>query len=121
MKNLKYALWPVLFLFPEVLKAQSINFNPEAEAGSVGLFGGTGLLEMRNARFSADGKNINNVLAFPALFRGALDVKASKFTDKMLIAAAETLAALTPEGTLIPDVLDKSVHLAVAKAVSEAV
>ncbi|MBT6330160.1 MAG: hypothetical protein HOJ34_10300 [Kordiimonadaceae bacterium] len=56
MKNLQYALWPVLILLPESLKAQSTELYPQAEVGSVGLFGGTGLLEMRNARFSNDGE-----------------------------------------------------------------
>lgn len=72
------------------------------------------------ARFAADGKNVNNVLAFPGLFRGALDANAACFTDAMLIAAAERLSELACGEHLIPDALDRSVHDAVAKAVAEA-
>jgi len=56
MKKLKYVLWPILMLMPETIKAQSIGLAPENETGSVGLFGGIGLLEMRNARFATDGE-----------------------------------------------------------------
>ncbi len=77
---------------------------------------------LRNgARFAADGKNVNNVLAFPGLFRGALDAGATCFTDTMLIAAAECLSDLAKGEHLIPDALDRDVHDAVAKAVAEAV
>lgn len=75
----------------------------------------------RGARFAADGKNVNNVLAFPGLYRGALDAGASRFTDKMLVAAAECLADLAGENRLIPDALDHDVHDAVAMAVACAV
>ncbi len=73
------------------------------------------------ARFAADGKNVNNVLAFPGLFRGALDARAKEFTDAMLIAAAERLSALAKGEHLIPDALDREVHNEVAKAVANAV
>ncbi|MCP5382861.1 MAG: YjbH domain-containing protein [Kordiimonadaceae bacterium] len=56
MKYFKYALWPTLLLTPIAVKAQVISFNPERESGSIGSFGGVGLLEMRNARFSEDGQ-----------------------------------------------------------------
>lgn len=72
------------------------------------------------AVFAADGKGINNVLGFPGLFRGALDAGATRFTDAMLFAAAETISALAPENDLVPGPLDKKVHEAVAKAVREA-
>ena len=68
---------------------------------------------------------INNVLVFPGLFRGALDVRASEINDAMKIAAAEAIAAYVPESELsadniIPSALDKAVSMAVAKAVAEA-
>lgn len=69
------------------------------------------------ARFAADGKNVNNVLAFPGLFRGVLDSGAKRFTDAMLVAAAECLSNLATGEHLIPDALDRSVHDAVAIAV----
>lgn len=73
------------------------------------------------AVFAADGKSVNNVLGYPGLFRGALDARASRFTDGMLIAAASAIANLTPEEHLVPDALDKRVHAAVADAVAAAV
>jgi malate dehydrogenase (oxaloacetate-decarboxylating) len=69
------------------------------------------------AAFAADGKSINNVLGFPGLFRGALEARARKFTDEMLVAAAEAIADLAAESALVPDPLDPRVHDAVAEAV----
>lgn len=68
---------------------------------------------------------INNVLAFPGIFRGALDVRASDINEAMKQAAAYAIAAmvrdedLTPD-FIIPSALNKEVGLAVAKAVAEA-
>lgn len=68
---------------------------------------------------------INNVLAFPGIFRGALDVRASDINDEMKIAAARAIAAFVTDDKLsadyiMPSVLDKTVSMAVAKAVAEA-
>lgn len=68
---------------------------------------------------------INNVLAFPGIFRGALDCRASCINDEMKIATSYALASLISDGELcedyvIPDALDKRVAPAVAKAVIEA-
>lgn len=68
---------------------------------------------------------INNVLAFPGIFRGALDVRASDINDEMKIAAAEAIASLISADELkpdfvIPDVFDNRVAPAVAKAVADA-
>ena len=68
---------------------------------------------------------INNVLAFPGIFRGAFDVRAKEINDEMKLAAAEALADLIPEDELsedyiIPKAFDKRVGPAVAKAVAEA-
>lgn len=68
---------------------------------------------------------INNVLAFPGIFRGALDVRASDINDAMKIAAAKAIASFVTDDKLAPDyiipsVLDKSVAKAVAKAVAQA-
>jgi malate dehydrogenase (oxaloacetate-decarboxylating) len=73
----------------------------------------------RGAAFAADGKSVNNVLGFPGIFRGAVDANAPRITHEMLVAAAETIAALAPLGDLVPDPLDKRVHHAVARAVAE--
>lgn len=66
---------------------------------------------------------INNVLAFPGIFRGALDARATRITDEMKIAAAHAIAGCIPRPThdrILPSILDKSVTWRVAKAVEEA-
>ena len=68
---------------------------------------------------------INNVLAFPGIFRGAFDVRAKDINDEMKIAAANALADLITDEELSPDYIipkafDKRVGPAVAKAVAEA-
>jgi malate dehydrogenase (oxaloacetate-decarboxylating) len=72
------------------------------------------------AAFAADGKVVNNALAFPGIFRGALDARARRITDPMKIAAAKAIAEQAPEGELVPEILDRSVHQAVALAVARA-
>jgi malate dehydrogenase (oxaloacetate-decarboxylating) len=72
------------------------------------------------AAFAADGKAVNNALAFPGLFRGALDARATHINNLMKIAAAEAIAGFASEGDLVPNILDPEVHAAVAKAVREA-
>lgn len=67
---------------------------------------------------------INNVLAFPGVFRGALDARATRVTDGMKVAAADAIAgvvadSLTPEA-IVPSPLDPRVAPAVAEAVAEA-
>jgi malate dehydrogenase (oxaloacetate-decarboxylating) len=73
----------------------------------------------RGAAFAADGKSVNNVLGFPGIFRGAVDANAPRITNEMLLAAAQTIADMTPPGELVPNALDKKVHLAVARAVAQ--
>ena len=68
---------------------------------------------------------INNVLAFPGIFRGALDCRAKDINLEMLIAASEAIASLVTDEELsreyvIPAAFDKRVHGAVAQAVAEA-
>ena len=68
---------------------------------------------------------INNVLAFPGIFRGAFDVRASDINEEMKMAAAMALAALVPEeelneNNIMPQAFDPRVGTAVAKAVAEA-
>lgn len=68
---------------------------------------------------------INNVLAFPGIFRGALDARASDINEAMKIASVNAIADLIDEAALtedyiIPDALDQRVGVAVAKAVAEA-
>lgn len=68
---------------------------------------------------------INNVLAFPGVFRGAFDVRASEINEEMKMAAAQALANLIPDDELsaeyiIPKAFDPKVGPAVAKAVAQA-
>ena len=68
---------------------------------------------------------VNNVLAFPGIFRGALDVRASDINDEMKIAAANAIASLVSDDKLsadyiLPDAFDPRVGKAVAAAVAQA-
>ena len=72
------------------------------------------------AAFAADGTSVNNVLGYPGIFKGALLAGASEINLEMKRAAAWTLAGLTVESELVPSVLDRSVHEAVAEAVRQA-
>lgn len=88
----------------------------EAKAAGVKVMG-TGRSDFPN--------QINNVLAFPGIFRGALDVRASDINDAMKIAAAEAIASLVSDDELSPDyiipaALDPRVGKTVAAAVAEA-
>jgi malate dehydrogenase (oxaloacetate-decarboxylating) len=74
----------------------------------------------RGAAYAADGKGINNVLAYPGLFKGALEARAKCFSDAMLIAAADAIAAKTHGDELVPDALDRELHAKVAEAVRAA-
>ena len=78
------------------------------------------LARERGAAFAADGKGINNVLAFPGLFKGALAARAARFTDAMLMAAARAIAEQADGDALVPDPLDKAMHERVAAAVLQA-
>ena len=114
---------------PEMVKSMAPNpilfpmANPtpeimpdEAKAAGAAVVG-TGRSDFPN--------QINNVLAFPGIFRGALDVRARDINDEMKIAAAKAIAAFVTDDKLsadyiIPSALDKTVAQAVAKAVAEA-
>jgi len=74
----------------------------------------------RGAKFAADGRTINNALAFPGLFRGALKAGAHRFSDEMKIAAAHAIAGQTKMDNLVPSILDREVHQHVADAVAVA-
>jgi malate dehydrogenase (oxaloacetate-decarboxylating) len=84
---------------------------------------------MGHARIIATGRSdypnqINNVLCFPGIFRGALDVRAHEIDEGMKLAAANAMADVIPEEDLsedyiIPSVFDERVAPAVAEAVAE--
>ncbi len=73
---------------------------------------------------SAKPNQINNVLVFPGLFRGALDVRAKDITYEMMMAASEAIASVIPDSELnaeniLPYAWDKRAHAAVAAAVAK--
>lgn len=87
----------------------------EAKAGGVRVVA-TGRSDYPN--------QINNVLVFPGIFRGALDARAKAITEEMKLAAAEAIASIVGEGELneeyiIPDPFNKKVAQVVAKAVKD--
>ena len=102
-------------LFPMANPTPEIMPDLAKEAGAAVV--GTGRSDFAN--------QINNVLAFPGIFRGALDVRASDINDEMKIAAAKAIAGYIPEDQLnpeyiIPSALDRNVAKAVAEAVAKA-
>lgn len=78
------------------------------------------LARQSGARYAADGRTINNALAFPGLFKGALQAGATRFSDEMKIAAARAIAGQTKADDLVPSILDLEVHQAVSSAVERA-
>ena len=102
-------LFPMANPTPEIMP-------DEAKAAGAAVVG-TGRSDFPN--------QINNVLAFPGIFRGALDVRAKDINDEMKIAAAKAIAGFVTDDKLsadyiIPSALDKTVAQAVAKAVAKA-
>jgi malate dehydrogenase (oxaloacetate-decarboxylating) len=72
------------------------------------------------AVIALDGRSMNNALAYPGLFRGALDARATRFTRPMRLAAASAVANAAKGDELLPDMFDLSMHAAVARAVADA-
>ncbi len=72
------------------------------------------------AAFAADGRSVNNALAFPGLFKAALDVGAPAITDAMKVAAAKAISTLAPAGELVPSPFHPRVHTDVIEAVRAA-
>ncbi|MCL1818152.1 MAG: NAD-dependent malic enzyme, partial [Spirochaetaceae bacterium] len=102
-------LFPMANPTPEIM--------PDAALAAGAAVVGTGRSDFAN--------QINNVLAFPGIFRGAFDVRARDINDEMKIAAAYAIAALIPDAQIkadyiIPAAFDPRVKDAVAKAVAEA-
>jgi malate dehydrogenase (oxaloacetate-decarboxylating) len=102
-------------LFPMANPVPEIMPDVALKAGAAVV--GTGRSDFPN--------QINNVLAFPGIFRGALDVRAKDINDEMKIAAAYAIASfVTPDKLapdyIIPSALDRNVASAVAKAVADA-
>ena len=101
-------------MFPMSNPDPEIPYDLAIESGAYIV--GTGRSDFPN--------QINNVLVFPGIFKGALACRAKAITEEMKLAAAYAIAALVPEDKLtpeyiIPSALDKSVAEAVAKAVAD--
>jgi malate dehydrogenase (oxaloacetate-decarboxylating) len=104
---------------PDAMVFAMANPNPEVtpeEAAPYARIVATGRSDYPN--------QINNVLAFPGIFRGALDVRAHAITEEMKIAAAHAIARIIPESELredniIPSVFNREVAPAVAGAVAD--
>lgn len=101
-------------LFPMANPNPEITYELAKESGAFVI--GTGRSDYPN--------QINNVLVFPGVFKGALSVRARQITEEMKLAAARAIASLVTEEKLsrdyiIPSALDKSVAETVAKAVAE--
>lgn len=102
-------------LFPCANPVPEINPQDALDAGA--FIVGTGSSEYPN--------QINNVLVFPGLFRGALDVRANTVNTEMMVAAAKGIADCVTDNQLardyiLPYAYDKAAHKSVAKAVAEA-
>ena len=72
------------------------------------------------ASFAADGRGANNALAFPGVFRGALNARARKINNRMKIAAAKAISSFAETGELVPSILNREMHAKVAEAVERA-
>src|SRR5919197_813988 len=72
------------------------------------------------AAYAADGTSVNNILGFPGLLRGALETRARRYTPSMFVAAGLAIASAAGPGEMVPDPLDRRVHLAVTLAVARA-
>jgi len=103
---------------PDAMVFAMANPNPEVSPEEAAPY----------ARIIATGRSdypnqINNVLCFPGIFRGALDVRAPRITEPMKVAAARAIAEIVPEDELredyiIPSVFNRDVAPAVAGAVA---
>ncbi len=104
--NIDPVVFPMANPVPEI-------FPEEAKAAGARIVG-TGRSDFPN--------QINNVLAFPGIFRGALDVRASDINDEMRIATSYAIANLVSDSELCDDyIMPKAFDMRVGKAVSEAV
>jgi malate dehydrogenase (oxaloacetate-decarboxylating) len=101
---------------PEIVRAGQVILalsNPEPEIiPAAALAAG--------AAYAADGTSVNNVLGFPGILRGALEANARRFSSEMFVAAGLAIAGMAADGELVPNPLDRRVHLAVTLAVARA-
>lgn len=74
--------------------------------------------EAAGAAFASDGRSINNILAYPGLFKGALEARSRSITPEMKIAAAETIARLADPGEVVPSPFSMELHAEVSRQVA---
>ncbi|MGN0718530.1 MAG: NADP-dependent malic enzyme [Anaerovoracaceae bacterium] len=113
-KSMVQTMAPDAIVFALANPVPEIMPNDALAAGAAVV--GTGRSDFPN--------QVNNVLAFPGIFRGLLDVRASRVTDSMKEAAARGIASVIPEKELaadyvLPDPFNPEVPIAVAKAVAD--
>ncbi len=77
-----------------------------------------GVAVAAGAAFASDGRSINNILAYPGLFKGALAVRSRSITPEMKIVAAETIARLAEPGEVVPSPFSMELHSEVASRVA---
>jgi malate dehydrogenase (oxaloacetate-decarboxylating) len=114
-KEMVKSMAPRPILFPMANPTPEIMPEEAMAAGAAVV--GTGRSDFPN--------QINNVLAFPGIFRGVFDIRASDINDQMKVAAARAIAGLVSEdelnpGYIIPAAFDKRVRDAVAQSVAQA-
>ena len=113
-KEMVETMNPGCMVFPMANPEPEIRYEDAKAAGAYIV--GTGRSDYPN--------QVNNLLAFPGIFRGALDCRATRISENMKIAASKAIASLVADDELSPDyiivpVFDKRVVPAVAKAVAE--
>lgn len=96
--------------------------NPDPEIRPEVAYGHASIIATGRSDYP---NQINNVLCFPGIFRGALDIRAHEITEEMKLAAANAIANVVPEDSVAPDyiipsVFDERVAPAVAEAVANA-
>jgi malate dehydrogenase (oxaloacetate-decarboxylating) len=105
---------------PDAIVFAMANPNPEVQPEAV--YDDVAIMATGRSDYP---NQINNVLAFPGIFRGALDVRARSIDEPMKLAAARAIAAVIPEHDLgpeyiVPSVFNRAVSPAVAEAVAKA-
>ena len=117
-------------LLPDSVWDSDSGLDSDSASDSIGTSIAVSYTHLGGAAVIATGRSdfpnqINNVLAFPGIFRGTFDVRASDINDEMKLAAAHALADLISDEELnadyiIPAAFDPRVRDAVAKAVAQA-
>lgn len=101
---------------PEMVRPGQVIFalsNPRPEIDPADA-------QAAGAALASGGRSVNNIMVYPGICRGLLDVRASAAPLSVFRAASEALVGMTPPDQLLPDPLDRAVHRGVAQAVARA-